>query len=546
MYILQGSKSLLSSWKTDPVKFGLDVFPEFFFDKPGAVHPALAYDMLNAKDLYTLIMITRDAAKTIYGGMLIPIHQMLFQNYQYIVIASLSNVKAQQTIHDIKTALTSERFVDAFGEFRPRDKAYAWSQNQAVGINYKTGGDSRRCLFHARSDESQIAGLRFINARPQLMVIDDVEDDKTVLSDDLIEKKLKWVTETVQYGLDPKRKKVFIIGTVYKHSSMLVRMSKFKKGVKVIKYPMLATGDVVDDLNKRVDVFNSHVDPMYQIDRIKAGESIWEARHPTAVILKEKEAAAANGTLAAWMRQRQLDISEDTVGTFAEEDIRIFDPRDIRGLKLNFYILVDMAYKKGKKNDETGIVAFGVDKDEKIFVFEAIKGKWGDRDFVNKFISVLSKYYVDPDLNIKFAGVESYAFGFINSLLKIGLAKAGFSIYVKELKPASRRKEDRIRAMIPYCEKWQIHIQKKHYALKEEMLRFHGEADQKGLNMLDAFAYYPDVATKATVKEKVGLGSAANRKAWESFTSDNGRVIGGMSGVRINSENNKQIEQSYY
>jgi len=544
MYILQGEKKLRSIWKKDPVKFGMDIFPQYFNNAPGALHPALAHDLLNPKKLYTIIMITREGAKTVYAAALMPIHKMLFKNLHYAVIASYSLTKAGQSLNDIQVMLQSERFLNEFGDFKPpsTDKL-PWNTKEMVAKSEK---HDRICMFQTRSEDSQVAGIRFQNWRPQLFVADDMEDEGTVKNDDLTEKKFKWLQETVKFAMDASFKEIFVVGTVYKGSSMLVQMSKLKRNVHVIKYPMLADKKTADKLNKYLPEYNKYARKGFEILPIQQGESVWEARHPTAVILKEKEDAAANGTLAAWMRQRQQMDTANEATRFNEEDIKVYDPKDVAGVTMNFYILTDIAYKKGRKNDETGIVAFGVDKNEQIYIFEAIKGRWGDREFVQKFIGVLLKYYKDPDKNIKFGGIESYAFSFINSLLKIGLNEAGLSLYIRELKPASRKKEDRMRAMIPYNEKWQIHIQKKHYEFKEEMLRFHGEADQKGLNMLDAFSYYPDVCNKAAVEEETGLGSVANKEAWGKFINKMGPKIGGGAGRRANAENTRQIQQSWY
>ncbi len=525
MQIMRGMKSLISEWKRYPVKFGMDIFPDFFSDPPGAVHPALAKDLLKPKSEITVIMVTRGAAKSIYGGFLMPIHKMIFQDFKYIILSSLSTERARFLINDIKIGLTSERLVEVFGEFRPKDKETPWAAEKIVAINERL---DRRCMFHARGSGSQIAGLRFEETRPQLFVGDDLEDDNSVQSDDIIEKKLNWFDDMVLPALDPVRREVFVIGTTYKANAMIVQLANRKRGVHVIRYPILADAKTAKKL------------------KIEEGTSIWESRFPTKRMLQMREDANANGTLAAFMRQYMLDPRQGRVIQFLEDDIRIFDPRDISDMIFNMYILVDIAYKKGKHTDKTGIVAFGVCSKGNVYVFEGIEGQWTDQVFASQVINIVKKYYNDDRFNMKMIGIESYAYQFIRTNLKHRMDEEGLSVYLRELEPKSRAKEDRIKSMIPLCERGQIHIQRKHGELKAQMLRFHGEAKQKDLNMLDAFSYYQDVVNKVQLEEKTGVGSASNRKAWEQFCESEGDAIGGSASIVRSNSASVKIQQGWY
>lgn len=522
MYIQKGLKKLVSEWQRNPVKFGMDIFPDFFFDTPGAVHPAMARDLLTPKEEITVLMVTRGAAKSIYGAFLMPIHKMIFQNFKYIILASLSSERARFLINDIQVGLTSERLIDVFGEFKPLRKEDPWGANKIVAVNTKI---DRKCMFHARGSGSQIAGLRFEEARPQLFIGDDLEDDNTVQSDEVIDKKLNWIDDMVLPAMDPKRKEIFIIGTTYKANAMIVQLSKRKKGVNTIKYPILADLETAKKL------------------KIEVGTSIWESRFPTAKMKKMREDANANGTLAAFMRQYMLDPTEGKIDQFREEDIMIYEPEKIANIKLNFYILVDLAYSKRKKADDTGIVAFAVDADDNIFVLEALRKKLTDSQFCTEIINILIKYSKVKGLNTKLLGIESYAFQYVKTNLRNRLNEVGLSVSMKELEPKSRKKEHRIKAMIPMCEQRKIYLQRKHSDLKSEMLRFHGEADQKELNILDALSYYKDVSLAVTVEEKIGLGSAKNHELWVQFAKDQGPVIG--SAYRSGESSRREIERAY-
>ena len=523
MYFQKGLKKLMSEWRRDPVKFGVDLFPQFFFDPPGAVHPAMARDLLKPKREITVLMVTRGAAKSIYAAFIMPIHKMIFQQFKYIILASLSAPRAVQLIKDIQVGLTSDRMIDVFGSFRPEKKEDPWGANQMVAINKKL---DLRCMFHARGSGAQIAGLRFEETRPQLFIGDDLEDDNTVLSDDVIEKKLNWIDDMVYPAMDPKRREIYIIGTTYKANAMIVQLSKRKKGVNTIRYPILADAAIAKKLG------------------IEENTSIWESRFPTAKILQMRADANENGTLAAFMRQYMLDPTEGKVDQFREEDIQIYDLEDIENVKMNLYFLVDLAYSKKKKSDNTGIIAVAVDAQEHLYVLEAIRKKMTDTEFCNMMISLIAKYQNDKFLDIRLLGIESYAFQYVKTNLRNSLNGVGMQIAMRELEPKSRKKEHRMKAMIPMCEQHKIHIQKKHADLKSEMLRFHGEAEQKDLNILDAFSYYKDVANAVTVEERTGLGSAKNKEMWTKMVKDNGPIMGRQ--ISQDYEEQRRIIQGFY
>ena len=189
------------------------------------------------------------------------------------------------------------------------------------------------------------------------------------------------------------------------------------------------------------------------------------------------------------------------------------------------------------------MVLAGVDKSADYWISEAVEGRWGglggiDVDTGEKSYDILlvtkavdmAKMYLDEGYRINMIGLESYAFDFLAPLFYDEMDRAGISVPVVELKPRSRRKKDRIRSLIPKSSRGKIHIKPEHVALKNQMLMFdHDQDKQRGLNILDAFAYIEDVAFEPEADKGDGCGSDANKDAWRDFIEDNGRVIGGRN-----------------
>ena len=71
--------------------------------------------------------------------------------------------------------------------------------------------------------------------------------------------------------------------------------------------------------------------------------------------------------------------------------------------------------------------------------------------------------------------------------------------------------------LIPDAEAGKIHIRKEHTKLKSQFVKFHGEADQKGLNLIDALAYIKDVGVTPKKEEETGIGSPKNQELWKKM-----------------------------
>lgn len=79
------------------------------------------------------------------------------------------------------------------------------------------------CRIMARGDGQGIRGLKHGPYRPDLVIIDDVENDESVRNPERIKQTYQWIMEAIVPSLDPATGVLFIVGTLLSKKSVLAQ-----------------------------------------------------------------------------------------------------------------------------------------------------------------------------------------------------------------------------------------------------------------------------------------------------------------------------------
>lgn len=472
---------------SDPLYLGRAIAPQYLSMKPPTLHRVMVKEILIAfinKNIDIIVIeVPRGFAKTMIASTIFSLWGAIIKKWGYILIGSCSDDMAIKILEAMKDIIEGEPFIEFFGDMRgPK-----WSEHKITLRSEKFGVD---CQIMSRGRGSQIAGLRYKQYRPMLFVGDDLEDPEEVYNQDIVDRNERWLLEVVQPGLAPGGKMI-LIGTPFAYDSTLSRFTNpLKKGVKLIRFPAL----VDDEENSRKLC-------------VPMDHSIWEERFPTVELHHKRENHQANGTLDIFDRQFQLNPYPP--GSVSFKDPQYYEMDDIKDKLMYTYMTVDLSYKKKKQSDRTGIVVCSWDSYDDCYVREAIDGKWGDMDSLKKVVEMAQRY---PDL--RKIGIESYAFGLVESEMRKLLREAGLTVQVEELKPASRNKEDRIRTMVKYSEQGKWFVKQDQQRLINQSKRFHGH-EMKEDGLLDAWSYQLDIRSKPV--DNVQTIEDKKQKVWDRF-----------------------------
>jgi len=167
---------------------------------------------------YSIVVLTayRGAAKTTTVSNLFVLQQIIKKSRRFIVIISSTDTLAKAIFEVIKTELEdNKRFVSDF------NIEIIKSNDSEIVLKID---DHLMKLFCAGSG-AKIRGIRFLSYRPDLIILDDIENDENVESKTQRDKLFRWYSKTIK-KLPSRRGKsnIIIVGTILHHDSLLARL----------------------------------------------------------------------------------------------------------------------------------------------------------------------------------------------------------------------------------------------------------------------------------------------------------------------------------
>jgi predicted phage terminase large subunit-like protein len=266
----------------------------------------------------------REFAKTTITSFGYVLHQICLAKRHFIIIGSdTEDLASDLTGYLYLELLYNERLRADFGEL-VKDN---WAVDDFITVN-----DVR---LKARGRGQRLRGLKHKQWRPDLVILDDLENDKNVKNPRLVKELLDWIKNTVYPGIDSGGN-LFIIGTI------LARRSGLDIILKAEDEPWM---------HWRRSIYRA----------IEAGESIWPARHPLDKLLKQKKLM---GSLA--FNREKMNDPVDEEGMFQEGWIRYYANSELpKSLAVAGWF--DPSVETRASADFKAIVTVGLDLQEMIF-----------------------------------------------------------------------------------------------------------------------------------------------------------------------------------
>lgn len=148
----------------------------------------------------------------------------LHTKYNHILIISDTYAQARLHVDEIKSEIESNEIIQwiypgANGELTDDQ----WGQ-QGIVIN----GLSGKTLIKPLGSGMKVRGLKFRSKRPELVIIDDLENEEAVYSRERREKLQRWFNNALLASLDPSGQ-VVMIGTILHYHSLLKKITDRKE-----------------------------------------------------------------------------------------------------------------------------------------------------------------------------------------------------------------------------------------------------------------------------------------------------------------------------
>lgn len=226
----------------DPVD-GFRFFCQTYFPHyiPPGAEPSLLHQHLY-EDLPTLVaagktrgrrllkIAPRGSAKSTIGTQLFSLYCAMLKKKRFIIVAMDVWEQAALMLEAIKVELESNPrlamdFPDAVGSGR------RWREGEIV-----TRTD---VMLLAAGARQKLRGRRFGPFRPDLVLLDDLENDENVTSPEFRQKLENWVLKVIcELGPPDGSMDIVMVGTILHHDAVLVRLSR-KPGFQATKFKAL-------------------------------------------------------------------------------------------------------------------------------------------------------------------------------------------------------------------------------------------------------------------------------------------------------------------
>ena len=190
-------------------------------------HNAAAQKVKTCANLKAVFMWPRGHAKSTHMDIFLPLW-LMFQpkrHISFMVVVGKSEDAADRLLGDIQAELEyNQRIIADFGEQKP-----------AAG-NWQDGEFKAACgvKFLACGRGQSPRGLRDREARPDYIVIDDLDDDELCRNDKRVHDLTDWVKEALFGSLDVGRGRFIMVGNLISKNSVLFNIAN-TKGVHLSK-----------------------------------------------------------------------------------------------------------------------------------------------------------------------------------------------------------------------------------------------------------------------------------------------------------------------
>jgi len=289
----------------------------------------------------------REFAKTTITSFGYVLHQICHCRRHFIIIASdTEDLASDLTGYIYLELLHNERLKCDFGELG-RDH---WAVDDFVTLT-----DVR---LKARGRGQRLRGLKHKQHRPDLIILDDLENDQQARSSELVKKLLSWITGAVYPAIEASGS-LFWIGTILARKSALYTAihseeEPWRHWTRRL-YRSLQGQEVRDQGPGKTNPQPLTPDPFPLV-------SLWPARHPVSKLLEQKRLM---GSLA-FNREKQND-PVDEEGVFQEAWFRFYHATDLTGKDLIVAGFFDPSIGIGETADYKAVLTVGLERREMIF-----------------------------------------------------------------------------------------------------------------------------------------------------------------------------------
>lgn len=443
------------------------------------------------------------------------LHSIVYEYKHYPIILSDSSDQAEGFLTDIKTELEENKnIIEDFGNLK--------------GKVWKTGVilTSTDIKVEAIGSGKKIRGRRHRNWRPDLLVLDDIENDENVNTPEQRKKLENWFYKAVSKAGDTYTDIVYI-GTILHYDSLLSKVLKNPEYHSVKYRGVISFSDnhslwgaweaIYRDLENELrqedarEFFEANKEEM-----LEGTEVLWEAKlsYYDLMIIKISEGDSSFNS------EIQNDPIDPDSCTFNEEWFDFYDETsiDFKDSRFIFVGANDPSLGKNKKSDTSSIIIIAKDTASGyMYVLEASIEKRKPDAIIDDAIETSKRLKRDFKKPLFKFGVETVQFQhFFKDVMVKKSAEAGEYLPIEEINSVLN-KDMRIESLQPFVKNKYLKFNPRHKTLLQQLKEYPmGKNDDgpDGLEMAVRLALNIKSNTKVDYKSVISRAMKFKRGAY--------------------------------
>ena len=417
--------------------------------------------------------VPRGHAKSTYLSNMFPIYNIVYNLRSFIVIISETQDGARLFADYVNNQLKyNAKLREDFGELMDENSRGNKKDNSDKFVT------KNNIMVAIGSTQKQLRGMKFLNNRPDLLVLDDLESEKNTNTPELRQKNLTWYTKVINPLGDPQRTAFIYMGTLVNPNGLLpyvMQRADFtsKRYSAIVSQPdNVAMWEEYERIYRDVDNPNRKDDAEFYYfsnkEEMDKGQSVlWEDRMPYYKLIQEKVNVGTRAFNSEYLNLPYSD--EDAI--FKPEYFTWYDEADLyddhgRLIPMDLYGFWDIAITG--KGDWNAIITAGRDRRTGVFY---VLDAWGGKVNAHEALKVAEQKIMEYEHHT--FGVETIqAQWSLFQQLKVNLSKRSyFKTRLKQYNPRTK-KEIRIEALEPLVEAGMVRFKRQHRLLIEQLELF--------------------------------------------------------------------------
>ena len=432
-------------------------FREEFIPSKNDVEPARFHhewsDILLHGDRHFAIEAFRESAKTQIVIRANLLHALCYPQAtrSYLIVICATQRTASKKLQEVSREFFASAEMSSLVSDVPENSGLA------LEVSYHTG---QRVRLEAYGKGAAVRGLSWGAKRPDLVIIDDPQDEEDARSETVTETDWDWFLSDVFFLGQESR--IFLIGN--------------NLGERCIIEQVFANADKLNFTTRRIPIITSE------------GKSAWSQKFPLREIERERDEWAGMGKNDLWYRNKMCECISPDSQKFKREYFKYYDEIDVNGM--NIFTTVDLAISQKPNADYSAVVTVGVNSAGHWFVLDIEYGRYDPTTTMDAIFAAVAKW---RPLAV---GIEVVAYqAALQHFLEKEMPHRGLFFRLQPLK-AEKKKEIRIDALQPRFAVGTVWFKSRALwleKLESELLAYpHGAHD----DIIDALAYMEQMVTE--------------------------------------------------